>query len=105
MIRSAECITARHLFEQTVGTVAKAVGWTKAVGRCENLPQLVVELSKCMGEWTESGDEDTKRRLVLVFDGIDHQREMTATLLPALARLGEIVSRILSFLCSQLLTV
>jgi hypothetical protein len=38
------------------------------------------------------GSEGRKGRFVLVFDGIDQQRDAPPTLLPALARLGEIVS-------------
>ncbi len=42
-----------------------------------------------MEYWTSS---DRTRRLVLVFDGIDRQKDAPPTLLPALARLGEVVS-------------
>jgi origin recognition complex subunit 5 len=93
IIKSAECITGRHLLEQTVGAVAKAVNWQGNMGRCENVAQLVVEIGRMLESWTTSDeDEATNRRLVLVFDGIDHQREAPPTLLPALARLGEVVS-------------
>jgi hypothetical protein len=51
---------------------------------------LVVELGKLLESWTIA-EEGGKRRFVLVFDGIDHQRDAPPTLLPALARLGEIV--------------
>ncbi|PMD38737.1 hypothetical protein L207DRAFT_513228 [Hyaloscypha variabilis F] len=89
IIKSAECITGRHLLEQTVGVVAKAVEWKGAIGRCENLSQLVVELSRLLSSWTTSGEG--QHRFVLVFDGIDHQRDAPPTLLQALARLGEII--------------
>ncbi|KAH6669931.1 origin recognition complex subunit 5 C-terminus-domain-containing protein [Halenospora varia] len=90
IIKSAECISGRHLLEQTVGSVAKAVDWEGNVGRGENLAQLVVEIGKMVESWT-SEEYDGKRRLVLVFDGIDRQRDAPPTLLPALARLGEII--------------
>lgn len=93
IIKSAECITGRHLLEQTVGAVAKAVGWRGKVGRCENLPQLVVELERLLGGRSSGSDKYGTQRLVLVFDGIDRQRDAPLTLLPALARLGEVVSR------------
>ena len=48
IVKSAECITGRHLLEQTVGEVAKALDWEGKVGRCESLPQLVVELEKLL---------------------------------------------------------
>jgi origin recognition complex subunit 5 len=90
IVKSAECITGRHLLEQTFGAVAKAVEWKGSMGRCDSLSQLVVELSRLLSSWTTS-DEDGNRRFVLVFDGIDRQRDAPPTLLPALARLGEIV--------------
>jgi hypothetical protein len=76
-----------------VGAVAKAVNWKGNVSRCENLSQLVVEISRLLEGWTTSGEEhEGKKRFVLVFDGIDRQRDAPPTLFPALARLGEIVS-------------
>lgn len=50
--------------------------------RSENTAALVVQLQRLL-----SGIE----KFVLVFDGIDHQREAPATLLPALARFNEFV--------------
>jgi len=88
IIKSAECITGRHLLEQTIGAVAKVVGWEGNIGRCENVAQLVVDLGRMLEAWNV---EDARQRLVLAFDGIDHQREAPPTLLPALARMGEIV--------------
>ncbi|KAI1636802.1 origin recognition complex subunit 5 C-terminus-domain-containing protein [Biscogniauxia mediterranea] len=99
IVKSAECVTARHLYERTVGLVADALKWHAATGRCENLAALTVELTKMLkyaenegnshsgefGSWKSPG------RFVLVFDGIDRQREAPATLLPALARLAEII--------------
>ena len=75
-----------------MGTVAKALEWQGSVGRCENLAQLVVELGRVLENWTMVGGNE-KQRLALVFDGIDNQRDAPPTLLPALARLGEVVSR------------
>lgn len=90
VIKSAECIGGRHLFEQTISTVSKVIGRSENVGRCENLAQLAVELSKLVENWTAS-EQDSRQRLVLVFDGTDRQRDAPPTLLPALARLVEIV--------------
>ncbi|KAI0595831.1 origin recognition complex subunit 5 C-terminus-domain-containing protein [Biscogniauxia sp. FL1348] len=99
VVKSAECVTARHLYERTVGLVADALKWDGATGRCENLAALTVELTKMLkyaekegnSHDGESGSEKSPRRFVLVFDGIDRQREAPATLLPALARLAEII--------------
>jgi hypothetical protein len=75
-----------------VGAVAKAVNWKGNISRCENLSQLVVETGRLLEDWTTSEEEhERKKRFVLVFDGIDRQRDAPPTLLPALARLGEIV--------------
>ncbi|KAK4651358.1 hypothetical protein QC762_605540 [Podospora pseudocomata] len=87
IVNSIECITARHLYETVVGKVAAAVEWEAVVPRCESVSQLTVELSKML-RYTERPDGF---RFVLVFDGIDHQREAPHTLLPALARLSEII--------------
>lgn len=53
-------------------------------GRCESISAFVVNLQQLLEE---------AARFVLVIDGIDRQREAAPTLLPALARLGEVVSR------------
>ncbi|KAI0100709.1 origin recognition complex subunit 5 C-terminus-domain-containing protein [Hypoxylon sp. NC0597] len=90
IVKSAECVTARHLFERTVGSVADALQGEEggAVGRCETLAALTVELTKLL---KYDQRHDTNSRFVLVFDGIDRQREAPPTLLPALARLSEII--------------
>ena len=59
--------------------------------RCENMSQLTVELASII----EHMSRPIPWRLVLVFDGIDRQREAPYTLLPALARLSEIVTILL----------
>lgn len=53
--------------------------------RTENLNSLVVHLQRILGGLEE------QEKFVLVFDGIDSQREAPPTLLPALARFGEMV--------------
>jgi origin recognition complex subunit 5 len=92
IVRSAECIGGRHLLEQTVGAIVKALEWEGTVGRCENIAQLVVELGRLVENWIADKKDVGRRRVVLVFDGIDSQRDAPPTLLPALARLGEVVS-------------
>ncbi|OBT94363.1 hypothetical protein VE01_07696 [Pseudogymnoascus verrucosus] len=83
IVRSKECITGRHLLERTVCAVAAAVDWEEGAGRCENLAQLAVLLGKML--------EGREGRFVLVFDGVDKQRDAPPTLVPALARLGEVI--------------
>ncbi|KAK7752927.1 hypothetical protein SLS62_005086 [Diatrype stigma] len=117
IVRSAECVTARHLFERAVAAVADAAGAydgdgttpLSVPGRCETLAALTVELSRILERHSgnhgnkkdrqvvadrdnEGGSNDgRRRRFVLVFDGIDRQREAPPTLLPALARLSELI--------------
>ncbi len=90
VVRSPECITTRHLLERTISAVRAALenygmsGESQTVdGRCDSISAFVVNLQRLL---------EGAARFVLVFDGIDRQREAAPTLLPALARLGEIVS-------------
>ncbi|KAL2133599.1 hypothetical protein VTI74DRAFT_2074 [Chaetomium olivicolor] len=87
IVNSVECITARHLYETVVGKVAAALQWDAAPSRCETVSQLTVELSKML-KYTLRPEGF---RFVLVFDGIDRQRDAPHTLLPALARLSEVI--------------
>ncbi|KAK4190272.1 putative origin recognition complex subunit orc5 protein [Podospora australis] len=87
IVNSIECITARHLYETVVGKVANALQWDAAPSRCETVSQLTVELCKML-KYTPRPDNF---RFVLVFDAIDRQRDAPHTLLPALARLSEII--------------
>ncbi|KAI0456085.1 origin recognition complex subunit 5 C-terminus-domain-containing protein [Xylaria acuta] len=87
VVRSAECVTARHLFERTVGLVGDALQNGSPPGRCETLAALTAELTKLL----KYVERDVQSRFVLVFDGIDRQRDAPPTLLPALARLSEII--------------
>ncbi|OJD28642.1 male sterility protein [Diplodia corticola] len=88
IINSRECITGRHLLERTLAACLDAVDETDPdtpldrapYARCENLSALFVQLQRLL---------HGTPRFVLVFDGVDKQREAPPTLLPALARLGE----------------
>lgn len=94
IVKSVECVTARHLYERVVGAVGDALQWEgrATVGRCETVAALTVELTKML-KYDQPQERDS--RFVLVFDGIDRQREAPPTLLPALARLSEIVRHLL----------
>ncbi|KAI4105881.1 MAG: hypothetical protein LQ339_003199 [Xanthoria mediterranea] len=84
IIRSKECVTTRHLLERTLTEVQEALGDNAPPvdGRCESISAFVVQLQRLL--------EDQKK-FILVFDNIDRQREAAPTLLPALARLGELI--------------
>ncbi|KAF9878548.1 origin recognition complex subunit orc5 [Colletotrichum karsti] len=87
VVNSIQCITGRHLFERTVAAVVDALQWESPPKKCETLAQLTVELCKML-KYTQRPEG---WRLVLVFDSIDRQRDAPATLLPALARLSEVI--------------
>lgn len=89
IIRSQECVTQRHLLERAIANTKEALErqdddtYIDAIdGRCESISAFVVKLQRLLGR---------RGRLILVFDGIDHQRDAAPTLLPAIARLGEMV--------------
>lgn len=94
VVSSSECITGRHLLTKILWNTLEALGqrdeWEKfGKGRCEHVSSLAVLLEECLA----SRPEDKRGKFVLVLDEIDRQREAPHTLLSALARLGEIVSR------------
>ncbi|KAL4872731.1 hypothetical protein BDV12DRAFT_182759 [Aspergillus spectabilis] len=92
IVRSPECITGRHFMTKILWATLEALGrrneWEKfGKGRCEHVSSLAVLLGECLA--SSPGKEVEKFALVL--DGIDNQREAPPTLLPALARLGEMI--------------
>ncbi|KAF4449305.1 Protein mms22 [Fusarium austroafricanum] len=87
IVNSVQCITGRHLFEHIVGQVAEALQWEDVPRRCETLAQLTVEMARMV----QYHERDVRWRFILVLDAIDRQRDAPATLLPALARLSEII--------------
>ncbi|KAF2016736.1 hypothetical protein BU24DRAFT_462854 [Aaosphaeria arxii CBS 175.79] len=89
IITSRECITGRHLLERTTFASLDALDEfnderidRRPYARTENLNSLIVHLQKML---------DGRGQFVLVFDGIDKQREAPPTLLPALARFSETI--------------
>lgn len=107
IVDSTQCITARHIFERIVGAVEDTLddaGAGKQRGkRCETLAQLTVEMRRLLAFWKDD-ESGRRRRFVLVLDGVDRQRDAPPTLLPALARLAEMVrsARDASLLSSML---
>ncbi|KAM4066940.1 AAA ATPase domain-containing protein [Hirsutella rhossiliensis] len=87
-VNASQCITGRHLFERIVAAVAARLNSHDDVGRrCETLAQLAVALATMLGVPAR----DARWRFVLVLDAIDRQRDAPPTLLPALARMSEII--------------
>jgi origin recognition complex subunit 5 len=93
MISSRECLTVRHLLEQA-GTkcwlrmkeLAEPETVHASQPRCDSLNSLASQLEKLL---------KFAPKFVLVFDGIDRQKEATPILIPGLARLGHIVGLII----------
>lgn len=112
-MRSTECITGRHLLTKILWATLEALGrkaeWEGfGKGRCEHVSALAVLLGSLLDGSARRGEEDQgegqggEDRFVLVLDGVDRQREAPGTLLPALARLGDMVSSILFVLWGSL---
>ncbi|KAI9155326.1 Protein mms22 [Paramyrothecium foliicola] len=87
VVNSTQCITGRHLFERVLGAVVDALQWPEAPRRCESVAQLTVELTRML----KYPDRDPRWRFVLALDAVDRQRDAPQMLLPALARLSEII--------------
>lgn len=92
LIESRECITTRHLLERTIAKTKELLKEQSdgervgdGDGRCESISALVVELQSLL---------EGRGKFLLVFDGIDCQRDAAPTLLPAIARLGEVVRQV-----------
>ena len=86
-VNCAECVTSRQLFEKTIAAVIKSLGAdsdeSAGKARCENVAALAVQLQSLL--------DRLDKKFVLLLDGIDRQRESPQTLIPAIARLGEMV--------------
>lgn len=90
IVRSQECVTGRHLLERTLASCIESIAGasdntlnSNFYSRCENISALAAQLQRLL--------ESREGHFTLVFDGIDRQREAPPTLLPALARFGELV--------------
>ncbi|OXV09816.1 hypothetical protein Egran_02421 [Elaphomyces granulatus] len=101
-IRCAECITGRHLLTKILLETLDALGlkdeWERfGKGRCENISTLAILLGEALAQAPtdeENGRQEGQgviEKFVLVLDGVDRQREPPQTLLPGLARLGEVI--------------
>ncbi|KAF2269042.1 hypothetical protein CC78DRAFT_558143 [Lojkania enalia] len=100
IINSRECITGRHLLERTVSSCLDALDEDEGgpidrrpYARTENINALLVHLQRML---------EGSGKFVLVFDGIDKQREIPPTLLPALARFGELIPNLSIILITTL---
>ncbi|CAG9973393.1 unnamed protein product [Clonostachys byssicola] len=89
VVHTDQCITARHLFESIVSAVSESLDASRnrQRTRCETLAQLDVELCQFLKYETK----ETDFRFVLVLDALDRARDAPPTLIPAMARLSEII--------------
>ncbi|KAJ6781086.1 hypothetical protein PWT90_03067 [Aphanocladium album] len=92
-VDAAQCITVRHLYERVVSSVAASLhAHDQAPKRCETMAQLAVALGEMLQDNNNNNNgRDAQWRFALVLDSIDRQRDAPATLLPALARLSEMI--------------
>ena len=97
-IQSKECITTRYMLERTLASVQTALERDVSStvisgdGKCESISVFVFQLQRLL---------EGRERFILVFDGIDCQREAEPTLLPAIARLGELVNFPTSYVSNE----
>lgn len=87
-INCRECLSQRHLLTKIFAKFVTYLGKEDMLDKCDrldNINALASNLRKLL-----SGREPP---LVLVLHSADHQRGATPTLLPALARLGELVRK------------
>jgi len=95
IVDSRECITARQLLERTVSQCIDVLKDDRInplqLPRCDSLSTLQI----CLENMFRS-----QEKFILVFDGIDKQRDAPPTMLPALARLGEYVRIRVADVCS-----
>jgi origin recognition complex subunit 5 len=93
VVKSRECLSLRHLLSK-IYTACVATLYTEGDERAEELYHsrtdsvnaLYVNLQKLL--------QGRHEKLVLVLDGIDKQKGVNPTTLPALARLGDLVGTI-----------
>ena len=91
-IQCAECITSRHLLSKTLASVLASLGLPEDAVKdtVDHVSGLAVVLKDVLDG--RRGDVGQVKKFVLVLDGVEEQREAQQFLLPALARLGEVVS-------------
>jgi origin recognition complex subunit 5 len=94
IVQSRESITSRHLLEKAAFASAATcrsflgdVSVPASQPRCESVNSLATHLERILRQVP---------KLILVFDGIDKQREAQPSLIPGLVRLGSIVRNVLS---------
>ena len=91
IIDSRECITGRQLLERTVSHCIDAMKGERInsleLPRCDSLNALQICLENIFC---------SQEKFILVFDGIDKQRDAPPTTIPALAKLGEYVRMLLA---------
>ncbi|TQS36764.1 hypothetical protein Golomagni_02778 [Golovinomyces magnicellulatus] len=93
LINSEECIGTKHLFEQIIGSISKALNSQPSTGLLANMSDLVTQTQQLFESW--EARKNTDKRFVLVIDGIDKQiNSLPQTFPAALARVADIVSNL-----------
>ncbi|THX61878.1 hypothetical protein D6D06_00329 [Aureobasidium pullulans] len=89
-IPCSECITGRHFLERTLAACVNAIEQAVDISLDGVIPSRCESLSTLTSSFVRLFEGIDK--FVLVLDGIDEQREAPPTLLPTLARLGQLIS-------------
>lgn len=87
IIKCRECLSQRHLLGKIFSACAQALDREEAIEqyeRVDSINALAANLQRLF--------EGTDQKLVLVLDSIDDLKGAGSTLLPALSRLGDMVS-------------
>ena len=91
LVKCQDCLSQRHLLSKIYASCVVALGEAERIeeyGKIDTLNSLVVNLQKLFEKTAKDGQYE---KLVLVLDAIDEQRGGSATLLPALARLPDLM--------------
>jgi origin recognition complex subunit 5 len=87
VIKCKQCLSQRHLLSKIFAACAQSVGQEDNLAtydRVDSLNSLGVNLQRLF--------EGRKQRVILVLDTVEDVKGASTTLLPALARLGDMVS-------------
>jgi len=83
-----ECLSQRHLLTKIFARCVKALGKEDQLDRYDRLDSI-----NAIGSNLRKLLQQRKEKLVVIVTAADQQRGATPTLFPALARLGDLVSR------------
>ena len=90
IVKCRECLSQRHLLTKIFAACLTTLGEDEEAEQYDRIDSIN-SLAVCL----ENLARKTQEKVILVLDGIDRQRGASATLLPSLARLGDLVGVLL----------